>query len=121
GVFETPAESANDMVTYFRNTELIAPFTVRQVFKGSAAPGAVVQITLQSDMLSYPGDTISRYERRNQELERRLELLQKEAADVNTAEQAMRRGQITREQFGRQARDVDVRNAHFNAETMEIV
>lgn len=120
GIFETPAESANDMATYFRNTELIIPFTVREIFKGSVAPGAVVQITLQSDMLAYPGDAISRYEQRNKELKRRLEILQKAAAEIDNAEQAMKRGQITREEFGRQVREVDMRNARFNAETMEI-
>jgi hypothetical protein len=120
GEFGTPVELGNDPISLLRSRELDILFTIRIVYKGDVGPGDVVQVRLRNDMLAYPGEDISRYEKRLQLFHGKLEELQRAAPEVETVEQQFDRGDITLAERGERLRDIDLRNAQLISESSEL-
>lgn len=89
GEFAPPVELGMDIASILRSREVDVDFTVRTVYKGNVRPGYVVRVRLLSDMLAFPGEDVSRFEKRRQLYRNKREELQ---LAVFEAEQLSRAG-----------------------------
>lgn len=109
GRFGPPVEVGDDLLSLLRNREIDMPFTVQIVYKGNVRPGSVVQIRLQSDMLAFPGERISRYEKRRQVIEAKREELHLAASEAAIIDEEHARGEITASERQLRLQEMDAR------------
>lgn len=100
--------------------EVDLDFTVLTVYKGSVRPGAVVMIRSRNDMLVYPGEAVSRYEKRTQLLEERATELRAAAEERAAVQEALDRGDITTAEAEQRFSQRDARDDELIGETAEL-
>lgn len=119
GQFGTPVEVGFDSLSLLESREIDLPFTVLTVYKGNISPGDVVLVRLRNDMLAYPGETVSRYEKRIQLLDERRQELRAATAETTEVQRELDAGSITPEEAQRRFREIDIQNGRLISETRE--
>lgn len=114
GEFGVPVELGTDQVSLLASRELDLSFEIRGVFKGSVKPEDTVLVRLRSDMLVFPGESISRYEKRRLVYAAKAEELRLAVADA--AERVSDLQGRERDELARQLQGVNDRIARELAE-----
>src|SRR5690606_41857930 len=117
GEIESAVKPALDPLLLADKQEVGVPFQTPNVYKGNFQPGAFVQIRLPSDMLVFPGETVSRFEMRKQLAERNRAELMRVSADRSSLPERARGGEMTAADVARRQRELDALSADLIAQS----
>jgi hypothetical protein len=124
GEFSAPVDRFMDVKSLLSSQSIDVTFTIQQVLKGNLQPGSTVTVRMNSDMLAYPGESISRYEKRFLLFDEKRGQLAAAAiratAEAADAEKEFEAGEISQLQRDERIRAIDSRNATLIAETNEL-
>lgn len=99
-----------------RSRTVTTPFRIQGLYSGVETEGSVVDVQLNSDMLAFPGEAISRYAKR-QEVHAAFARRMAEAAEERSElDAALRAGAMSDERHRRETARLDVEDMELNEE-----
>lgn len=120
GWFHSPPDEESGRRTLFRAEEMEVPFTVVTDFTGRVGPNTVVTIRLNSDMMAFPGESVSRLEKRNT-LRRELNLEAEHRSDRLVAiENDLASSKLSLEGYKRELSRLEAEAKRWNEENAEL-
>jgi hypothetical protein len=99
-----------------RSRTVTVPFRIQDLYSGVESEGSVIHVQLNSDMLVFPGEAISRYAKRQEahaEFARRMVEIAGERSELDAANRA---GAMSDEQYEGETARLDVEVMELNEE-----
>src|SRR5690606_27392084 len=120
GWFHSPPDEESGRRTLLRAEELEVPFTVVTDFTGRGGPKTVVTIRLNRDTMAFPGESVSRLEKRNT-LRRELNLEAEHRSDRLVAiESDLASSKLSLEGYKRELSRLEAEAKRWNEENAEL-
>jgi len=119
GEFVNLREADSDGRDVLAPRQVTLSFRVSQVYKGSATDGSSVRIELNSDMLVYPGDDVSRYSKRLDVRRNRREELGLIRSQLAALDDAKRTGALSERQHANERARLDSRAAELAQQPLD--